>query len=147
MELSKFIIRGLHYDRWANRQWINSMGGFKNLQRAQEILEHIYQAQQIWLDRFGVKVEMEKADMALTELFDMSIRAWIEVIETSDVDEVVEYQNSRGEEFAQPLSQIALHVINHGTYHRGQLRGLAEADGFYNFPETDLILFLREQRD
>jgi uncharacterized damage-inducible protein DinB len=42
------------------------------------------------------------------------------------------------------VSDIAAHVVNHGTYHRGQLRERAEADGLDDFPETDLILFFRQ---
>ncbi len=41
------------------------------------------------------------------------------------------------------VSEITEHVINHGTYHRGHLRGLAEAEGI-SFPDTDLIVYLRE---
>lgn len=43
------------------------------------------------------------------------------------------------------LSEVAHHVFNHGTYHRGHLRGLADAAGFEDFPETDLIRFYREK--
>jgi uncharacterized damage-inducible protein DinB len=49
-----------------------------------------------------------------------------------------------GEPFLQPNHEVVRHVINHGTYHRGQLRMLAELDGIA-WPETDMIFFFRER--
>ena len=34
---------------------------------------------------------------------------------------VIEYVNTRGESFAYPLWQMLQHVVNHSTYHRGQI--------------------------
>lgn len=114
------------------------------MQRASEILEHILQAQRIWLERCDVEVPLQTADISLQELFGQTDQTWLMLMEQSDFDEPVTYQTSNGKEFTQPIGQIAMHVINHGTYHRGQLRQLAEADAFSNFPETDLIFYLRE---
>lgn len=145
MDFVQFIVAAFDYDRWANRQWLASLGGFKDMERAYQVLEHMLQAQQIWLTRCGAVIGPQQRDMPLQELFDIMTRAWKELMETASADELITYRNLKGEEFTQPLAEIALHVINHGTYHRGQLRGLAEAQGFLNFPETDLILFLRER--
>jgi uncharacterized damage-inducible protein DinB len=144
MDWVPFITQGFDYDRWANRQWLNNLGGFKRIERAHQILEHILQAQQIWLKRCDVEIPRQEDDISLHELFDSTAMMWIMVLEQTDPDEVISYANLSGQRFAQPIAQIALHVINHGTYHRGQLRGLAEADGYTTFPETDLIFFLRE---
>jgi uncharacterized damage-inducible protein DinB len=145
MDWLPFITQSFDYDRWANRQWLNSLGGFKNLSRAHEILEHILAAQQTWLKRCGVDVPPQEGDSSLQDLFDVTAMTWVMVLEQTDPNEIISYTTTRGEQYAQPLAQIALHVVNHGTYHRGQLRGLAEADGFSTFPETDLIFFFREE--
>ena len=39
---------------------------------------------------------------------------------------------------------MAHHVLNHGTYHRGHLRGLAYAEGWDDFHDTDYSAWLRE---
>jgi uncharacterized damage-inducible protein DinB len=146
MELRILLRNGFDYDLWANRVWIDALGGFNRyLDRAQETLEHILAAQQIWLDRCGATVFPEQENVRLQELFEITARAWQVMLEESDGDEPITYANSRGEVFTNTIAQIAYHVLNHGTYHRGQLRGLAEADGFDGFPETDLILFLRKR--
>ena len=53
------------------------------------------------------------------------------------------YKNSRGEQFNQPVSEILLHVFNHGTYHRGQLVTMLRALGVTNLPATDFIVWSR----
>jgi len=102
------------------------------------------QSKQIWLTRTGAVINPQKRDMSLQELFDITNDGWTMVLQRSSPEEMITYTNTRGETFTNSLGEIALHVINHGTYHRGQLRGLAEAQGNENFPETDLILFFRE---
>jgi len=144
MDFVRFIRTAFDYDRWANRQWLSRLEGFKDMNRPYQILEHILQAQQIWLTRAGATIGRPERDMPLQELFDITSEGWEQLMQQASPDEMITYTNSRGETYTEPLGQIALHVINHGTYHRGQLRGLAEAQGNENFPETDLILYLRE---
>ena len=144
MDWKPFIIQAFNYDRWANKQWISRIGGFKNFDRPYAILEHILSSQETWLKRCGAEIYPQTTDMSLVELFDLTTQGWIAVVEGSSFDDPIAYTTSIGNSYVQPLGHIALHVINHGTYHRGQLRGLAEADGYTNFPETDLILYLRE---
>ena len=146
MDWVPFITQAFDYDRWANRQWLNSLGGFKRIERAHQILEHVLQAQHVWLKRCGVEIPRQESDTSLQDLFDSTAMLWVMLMEQTNPDEIVSYKNSAGEDYAESVAQIALHVINHGTYHRGQLRGLAEADNYTAFPETDLILFLREHK-
>ena len=71
--------------------------------------------------------------------------AWKMVVTDTPLDLWIDYRNMAGFEFKNTVAQIATHVVNHGTYHRGQLRGLAQAEGLEAFPETDLIGFYREK--
>jgi uncharacterized damage-inducible protein DinB len=132
------------YDHWATRRWLSALPNLKNLGRAHEILEHMLMAQRVWLTRIGVEVPPQEADYEIGVVFLKLNGLWKYVAEDADLSAVVEYQNLRGEGFRNTIGEIAMHVVNHGTYHRGQLRGLAEAEGFEGFPDTDLIMFLRE---
>ena len=146
MELRILLRNGFDYDLWANRAWLDAIGGFSGyLNRAQETLEHILTAQQIWLDRCGATMFPEQENVRLQDLFEITARAWQVMLEELQGDEPITYTTKSGEVYTNTIAQIAYHVLNHGTYHRGQLRGFAEADGFENFPETDLILFLRKR--
>ena len=143
----EILKRGFRYDCWANRLWLDHLGRFKDMERPFSVMEHILTAQQIWLERCGGALNEEKANLALEQLFAVTSRSWIDLISEAEPNEVIAYQNFKGENYEQALGDIALHVLNHGTYHRGQLRGLAQAEGLADFPETDLILYLREQRE
>jgi uncharacterized damage-inducible protein DinB len=55
------------------------------------------------------------------------------------------YQNSRGEQFAQPVYEVVMHVFNHSTYHRGQLVTMMRQLGENNLPQTDFIHFTRRK--
>lgn len=51
------------------------------------------------------------------------------------------YQTSRKEKFKQPVYQVVIHVLNHGTFHRGQLVNmLRQLDGG-NIPQTDFSIW------
>ncbi len=134
----------LDYDRWATSRWLVALPNLQNLGRAHEILEHMLSAQQIWLGRIGVEMSHGQANVPLAAVFDGLHGLWRRVAEEAALEEVITYKTSTGDEFQNSIGEIAYHVVNHGTYHRGQLRGLAESEGFSGFPDTDLILFLRE---
>jgi uncharacterized damage-inducible protein DinB len=127
------------YDLWANLKWreaAREMG-------QEDVLVHIVQAQVIWLSRVqGTPIWPVSAGDLTLQLERVS-RSWKRVLLGADLHQTVSYQNSRGESFDNSIIEIVRHVINHGTYHRGQLRGIAEERGM-DFPETDYMGFLRE---
>jgi len=55
---------------------------------------------------------------------------------------VVAYYNTKGEALQQPIWQIVLHIVNHASYHRGQITTLLRQVG--RTPTgTDLITYYR----
>jgi uncharacterized damage-inducible protein DinB len=52
---------------------------------------------------------------------------------------------SEDEDGAAPVYQVVLHLVNHGTYHRGQIAAMLRMDGHVP-PSTDLIYFLEHLR-
>ena len=56
------------------------------------------------------------------------------------------YTNLRGEPFDDTYEETLFHVVNHGTYHRGQLIMMLREAGVTSLPGTDLIHYLRRQR-
>jgi uncharacterized damage-inducible protein DinB len=114
----------LHYDAWANRQVLAAALEDEKVLR---LLGHLAQAKHIWLLR------LEGQDTATMDLWPQrpldfwrqslpqTDRRWIERIGGETPQRVVEYRNQTGQTYQTPLREIALHVVNHGTYHRGQL--------------------------
>ena len=56
------------------------------------------------------------------------------------------YFNLKGEPFDDTYEETLFHVVNHGTYHRGQLIHMLRDLDILTLPGTDLIHYLRAQR-
>jgi uncharacterized damage-inducible protein DinB len=70
---------------------------------------------------------------------------WISSASDIALDHVFQYQNSKKEQFKQPIYQMALHLFNHGTYHRGQLVNMLRQSGIGKLPQTDFIVWSRKK--
>jgi len=58
----------------------------------------------------------------------------------------LKYTDMGGKEFSMPLAYLLQHLVNHGTYHRGQVTTLLRQAG----AETvafDLLFFIREEEE
>ena len=53
------------------------------------------------------------------------------------------YINTEGKEFTNLISDIIHHVMNHGTYHRGQIVTMLREAGFTELSSTDFITWRR----
>lgn len=138
----QMLLLGFEYDLWANLRWYNAIQLMKERQSdASAALQHILTAQRNWLERCGVAVEGLSRVATRSGLQEMN-ETWRKLLASRSLDDVIEYKNSRGQDFKRPLGEIAWHVMNHGTFHRGHIRGLAQAEKFDEFADTDLFLFL-----
>jgi uncharacterized damage-inducible protein DinB len=54
------------------------------------------------------------------------------------------YQDMRGNTWTNPIWHLVLHVVNHGTHHRGQAAGFLRAMGHVP-PVLDLIAYYRSK--
>ena len=68
---------------------------------------------------------------------------WVNNASLPALEHVFAYQNSKREQFKQPVYQMIHHVFNHGTYHRGQLVTMMRALGVDKIPQTDFIVWSR----
>lgn len=55
------------------------------------------------------------------------------------------YVNIKGDRCTYRLPEVLMHVVNHGTYHRGQLTHLLR-DSAVAAPSTDYLIFVEERR-
>jgi uncharacterized damage-inducible protein DinB len=137
-----FLIRGFDYDVWANMRWHNCLLGKQFPSPDTEIFAHIFSATEIWVRRLNGESltalpKVEPTEAEITRLH----REWVEVLQEATDDRIVDFRRTNGESLSLRLSEIARHVINHATYHRGELRGLCKARNDDDFPETDYALF------
>lgn len=137
------------YDLWANKKWLTYCQNHPKDQY-QETLLHMLQAQWIWLRRIilSQKIEVtlpEKPEIATESAFELLSSTFLQVDLLVPSETVIDYTNLAGERFSNTYSEIRQHVLNHGTYHRGQLRGLVPNPQDGEFPDTDFILMIRRQ--
>jgi uncharacterized damage-inducible protein DinB len=52
------------------------------------------------------------------------------------------FRSSAGAESTMPYWQVVLHVVNHGSYHRGQFATMLRQAGIAP-PATDLLIYYR----
>jgi hypothetical protein len=112
-------------------------------------MTHILSAQWIWLRRcndcfnLGLSLPARPEAPSLTLAEELS-GLWLAVIEQVPAEKTLEYVDMAGAPRALPFGAVANHVANHGTYHRGHLRGLAEGQMVKDFPDTDYSIWARE---
>ena len=59
------------------------------------------------------------------------------------VHQAIAYKSMKGEPFTTKAGDIALHVVNHSTFHRGQMITILRELGQENLPATDYIFYTR----
>jgi len=117
---------------------------------------HIWDAESIWwqrmklLERFTIPNQVFKGTMKemVAELQQQS-RAWEEWVANASelsIEHVFQYKTFDKQQFKQPTWQVIMHVVNHGTYHRGQLINMLRQLGVEKLPATDFSFWARGQK-
>jgi uncharacterized damage-inducible protein DinB len=154
------------YQRWANQRILSAASALpvpaeqltrdlgSSFPSVLATLAHMLSAQWIWNQRW-----YGRTPTAIPEEWDLSTAAgvaatWAEVeraeeeflrtLKEDDVQRIIHSRNLKGVPFATPLWQQLLQVVNHSTYHRGQVVTMLRQLGS-PAPSTDLILYYREQ--
>ncbi|MGV3616908.1 MAG: DinB family protein [Fimbriimonas sp.] len=136
-------IAGFDYDRWANEAWFTCLEAKGWSEPDRSIFEHILAAQEIWLMRVGgtSPAEMPKPELSLATM-DRLHHGWRNALKNAQGDPLITFRRTTGEAIQTRLGDIARHVVNHGTYHRGELRGLCRGRGDEDLPETDFSRYV-----
>lgn len=153
----------MHYSTWASQRLANRASTLpeadltRDFQTADKTiigtLAHVFAADRIWLARIqGAPITrfIDDSDRQLSVLrndWPPLLAQWDALLgaETDvSVSRVIDYKGLNGNPFQTPLWQIVLHVVNHGTHHRGQVSGFLRALG-HTPPPLDLIAYYREQ--
>ncbi len=154
--MRKYFLRLFQYNSWANRRVLGVLEhDTPEDPTPLKLFAHILAAEKIWLNRLryinngSLAVHPDLPVEGCRPLLAENVRAWTEFIQLHPEDEyfrILNYRNTKGEEFSAPVADIMAHVANHGTYHRGQIaRALRQAG--LEPPSTDFIIFSHQSRD
>ncbi len=73
-------------------------------------------------------------------------QAFFAALTDSRLAEKLAYINFRGQRFEYNIGHMIQHVVNHGTYHRGQIVTMLRQLG-HSAPSTDLLLYVDEESE
>jgi uncharacterized damage-inducible protein DinB len=115
-------------------------------------LFHLYEVDALWFSRLkGEPALVDKKKFETVEECEMDfsdlhseILEWLG--DMSDELVSVSYRTSKGESFENTRKEILNHLVNHGTYHRGNIGAMLWQLGERGVP-TDYIYYLREKED
>jgi uncharacterized damage-inducible protein DinB len=117
-------------------------------------LVHICAAEDIWLSRFkGIPnpkflKETDLPDYSAVkkkwEEVERGMRAYVHALTEQQLQEKFSYTNIKGEPFSNIRWQALQHLVNHGTYHRGQITSMIRQLGGTPV-STDMIAFYRQR--
>ena len=158
------IVKHIEYQRWANKKITDQIkalttevfekdfgGSFPSIRLT---LLHLLQADYRWLQRLnGIPIVEIPSDWQHADMNSM-LSTWSNVQEqlVSRVKEIVPRGNpnikfitAKGDPYELPFADVIAHLVNHATYHRGQLVNMMRMAGVK--PEsTDYFLFAVAQQ-
>jgi uncharacterized damage-inducible protein DinB len=119
-----------------------------------DTLAHICGAEMIWYERFQGNSPSSLPDLSSLNTAEALRAHWSEQeskllgfvarLTQSDLDRVMEYKTLNFGVYQNPLWQSMQHLVNHSTYHRGQVTTLLRQLGAKPIL-TDLMHFYRER--
>lgn len=153
------------YNEWANARVFASLRALEPERLRARIessfpsplatLAHIVAAEWVWLSRWrGHSPSSVPSWLEEPELEDLRSRlaaveseraGLLQGLSSADVEASLAYRTIDGESHEDRLLDLLLHVVNHSSYHRGQLTTMLRQLGTHPVA-TDYIVFLREER-
>lgn len=159
-----------NYHKWANQR---VFGHIKELpdevydqeiksvfSSIQEVIIHMYQVDGMWLSvmsgdsmsktmKIINQLQEKSAGRNLEEmarLFDELYVKYQEFINGyDDLDKDITIEHPSYGKMESPVSDLVNHVVNHGTYHRGNITAMLRQEGHAGIP-TDYIFYLYESK-
>jgi uncharacterized damage-inducible protein DinB len=152
------------YNAWANRRQLEAIGKVGNEEflrpmgssfgSLRDTAAHIYGAEWVWLERFQGRSPASLPDVGefqdvaslqdrWTEL-ETRLHKFVGSLTQENLNRVMEYKTLKFGVYSNPLWQSMQHLVNHGTYHRGQMTTLLRQLGAQPVL-TDLMHFYRER--
>lgn len=132
-------------------QFTRDMGSsFKSVR---DTLAHLYSAEWAWYQRwhgtsptahlpFDQFPDVESLRRTWQEQ-EANMRGFLDKLHESDLHRVIEYRLMSGDAGASPIWQMVQHIVNHGSYHRGQLATMCRQLGVQPAKSVDLIAYYR----
>lgn len=151
------------YNSWANHRSVEACASLapdqftrdlsSSFRSVRDTLTHIMNAEWIWLERFhgrspsavpkGKYPDLARLRARWSEI-EKDLMSLVRSLTQADLDRVMKYKTINFGVYKNPMWQSLQHLVNHGTYHRGQITTLLRQLGAKPLL-TDLMHFYRER--
>lgn len=159
-----YLIQIANFNYWADNkviEWLRQISQEQWLQSntssfssIRETAIHIASAEKVWVEYWQgipspafLSMEFKGLKEELIEIWKESsaaIKAFVEECPANKYSESVSFKYPRSGRTGQmEFWQTAAHVINHSTYHRGQLVTLLRQAGFINLSSVDMATYFQ----
>ena len=155
----------LDYHYWARDRLLDAAGNLtpeqytrdlgSSFKSVRDTLVHTYSAEWAWHSRWrGVSPASHlKADdypdvptiRAQWADLERNVRGFLADLDEAGITRVIEYKMLSGQPGATPFWQMLHHMVNHASYHRGQVTTMLRQLGAAPAKSMDMIGFYREQ--
>lgn len=155
MSLKKIMTNYANYNLWVNQQFVNWLSSKSNELLFQEVpssypsimktLNHIWETEEYWYSVIAETAPFEKkenVDLDTNEIFEGLLQSsaklaeYINSLSDEQLCKEIKIENPWFE-CKLPLSEYLLQVVNHGTYHRGQIVTIGRNIGITDASNTD----------
>jgi uncharacterized damage-inducible protein DinB len=163
--MKELLLQYAAYNIWANGLITDSISNLDAETQNKEVpssfpslfktVIHMWDAESIWWQRMKLQERIIRpSDNFAGDFNDLSQQLlhqnkqwhdWINNAQEHMLQHVFMYQNSKREQFKQPLFQMLLHIFNHGSYHRGQIVTIMRQLTLTKIPSTDFIVWSRKR--
>jgi len=157
--------RLLDYHFWARERALAAVAALSPEQFLRDVVSsfasvrdtvaHLYGADEVWLQRWrggtpgGLPPAQQFADLAALRAawakLDPDMRAFVHGLDAAGLARTLTYRAFNGQLATLSYEQMLQHVVNHGSYHRGQLTTMVRQLGAPPPKSMDLSAFYRER--
>ncbi|HQQ96828.1 MAG TPA: DinB family protein [Cyclobacteriaceae bacterium] len=150
MDTMKGLLKELHEFSFLHNKTIGDLllaNEGRDIEKAIQLFSHILDAHHIWVSRInGVKNKIAVWEVLpvgrFGEVITDNFNQTMTILERVDLSTIVAYTNTQGNSYKNTVQDILLHVVNHTTYHRGQVAMELRKAGIAP-PITDYIAYKR----
>jgi uncharacterized damage-inducible protein DinB len=159
----QYFIELAEYHVWANGMVCDWLDKISDDQWKQPVVSsfpsiydtvlHVTAAENVWVQRLKKYTEFENLTKTFNGSKDELVKKWKEVslnfkqfIENfpeNSIDEKFAFKNILGIPHNQYYWQLFMHVVNHSTYHRGQLVTMLRQVGYNDLGSIDITTYFR----
>jgi uncharacterized damage-inducible protein DinB len=152
------------FNDWANKRAMQAASALapeqftkplgSSFSSVRDTLAHICGAEWVWLERFLGRSPSAMPDNSRSANIDelrahwdpqaASLLQFAHGLTQGELDRVMEYKTMNFGVYSNPMWQSLQHLVNHGTYHRGQITTMLRQHGAKPIL-TDLMHFYRER--